>query len=236
MTVLEWLKTPPKRHSPSTLAETLEKIKFLKNLDVHTWPFETIPLEKQRGYAQALQAGRPAKTRKLSDSSQIIELVFFLRVSLLELTDMVIYQSGRRVSDLVRQAYDKTQARQARSSVEYRDRLVSINALVDDTSRAAEERLASIGQLVVDVGQPSNNSHAASVRQMLTEEPTRVRALLSSLKDLDFQGRPNDNSLKLLTSLKDIYVGKLNELPQDQAFPVDKPWRELVDDPDRQRP
>ena len=27
---LEWLKTPPKRHSPSTMAETLEKIRVLK--------------------------------------------------------------------------------------------------------------------------------------------------------------------------------------------------------------
>lgn len=234
-TVLEWLKTPPKRHSPTTLAETLEKIRFLKSLEVHTWTFESIPLEKQRGYAQAIQARRPAKTRELKASSQTIELVFFLRISLLELTDMVIYQSGRRVSDLVRQAYDKTQTRQARSSVEYRERLVSIKTLVDDTSRSAEERLASIGELVADVAQAANNSHAASVRQMLTEEPTRVRSLLSSLQDLNFQGRPNDNSLKLLTSLKDIYAGKLTELPQDQVFPIDKPWRELVDDPDRKK-
>lgn len=107
-TVLEWLKTPSKRHSPSTVAETLEKIAFLKDLGASTWALESIPLEKQRGYAQALQARRPAKTREFSPASQTIELVFFLRVTLLELTDSVIYQAGRRVSDLVRQAYDKT--------------------------------------------------------------------------------------------------------------------------------
>lgn len=234
-TVLEWLKTPPKRHSPSTLNETLEKIRYLQKLGVHSWAIDGISLERQRAHSQALVNRPPSESRRRVDSTQILEMVCFLRVTLLELTDSVIYQAGRRVSDLVRQAYDKTQARQARSSVEYRDRLVFIKTLVDDTSRTVEERLASIGELVADVGQPSNNSHAASVRQMLTEEPTRVRALLSSLKDLDFQGRPNDNSLKLLTSLKDIYAGKLNELPQDQAFPVDKPWRELVDDPDRQK-
>lgn len=235
MTVLEWLKTPPKRHSPSTLAETLEKIRFLKDLGVHTWPLEQVPLEKQRGYAQALQARRPAKTRELSEATQTIELVFFLRVTLLELTDSVIYQSGRRVSDLVRQAYDKTQARQARSSVDYRDRLVSIKALVDDSSRPAEERLVAIGRLVADMVLPSNSSHAASVRQLLTDEPHRVRALLASLQELDFQGKPNDNSLRLFLALKEIYACDLNELPQDQAYPVSKPWRELVNDPDRER-
>lgn len=61
-TVLEWLKTPPKRHSPTTLAETLEKIQFLKGLEVHNWTFESIPLEKQRGYAQAIQhVARPRR-------------------------------------------------------------------------------------------------------------------------------------------------------------------------------
>lgn len=235
MTVLEWLKTPPKRHSPSALAETLEKIRFLKTLEVDEWPLQEVALEKQRGYAQALQARRPAKTRELSDSTLVIELVFFLRITLLELTDTVIYQSGRRVSDLVRHAYDKTQARQARSSVEYRDRLVSIKALVDDVAQPAEERLAAIGELVADMALPSASSHAASVRQTLTDEPNRVRALMASLQDLDFKGRPNDNNLKLLASLKEIYAGKLNELPQDQAFPVDKPWRDLVNDPDRTR-
>lgn len=234
-TVLEWLKTPPKRHSPTALVETLDKIKFLKELGVDAWNFDAIPLEKQRGYAQAVQARRPVKTSRLAESGQIIELVFFLRITLLELTDTVIYQAGRRVSDMVRQAYDKTQIRQARSSVEYRDRLVGIKTLVADTSRPAEERLAAIGVLVADIGATPSASHAASVRQTLTAEPSRVRALLSSLQDLDFQGRTNDNSLKLLNSLREIYAGKLNELPGDQAYPVDKPWQELVNDPDRGR-
>ncbi len=233
--ILEWLKTPPRRHSPTSLAETLDKIKYLKGLGAHEWPLQAIPLEKQRGYAQAVQARRPVMTSKLRESTQAIELVFFLRITLLELTDSVIYQAGRRVSDLVRRAYDKTQARQARSSAEYRDRLVSIKTLVDDIGRSAEVRLAAIGELVSDMGLPSASSHAANVRQVLTDEPSRIRALLSSLQDLDFKGRPNDNSLKLLASLKEIYAAKLNELPQDQAFPVDKPWRDLVSDPDRRR-
>ncbi len=234
-TVLEWLKTPPKRHSPTTLSETLERIRFLKDLGVSTWTFDSVPLEKQRGYAQALQARRPAKTRELTEASRVIEVVFFLRITLLELTDSAIYLAGRRVSDLVRHAYDKTQARQARSSAEYRERLVAIRHLVDDVRRPAEDRLKAIGELVADMDAPSASSHAAGVRQALTDEPTRVRSLLSSLQELDFQGRPNDKSLTFLGTLKEIYAGALNELPQDEAFPVDKPWQDLVNDPDRGR-
>src|SRR5437870_934718 len=108
MTVLEWLKTPPARHSPTTITETLEKIRFLKELGTHTWELDSVPIEKQRAWAQRIQVRRPVKIRELKASTRTLELVFFLRVTLLELTDSLLYQTGRRVSDLVRQAYEKT--------------------------------------------------------------------------------------------------------------------------------
>ena len=62
MRVLEWLKTPPARHSPSTLTETHMKVRFLKKLGAHTWILDAVPIEKQRAYAQRIQARRPANT------------------------------------------------------------------------------------------------------------------------------------------------------------------------------
>ncbi|MNS89109.1 hypothetical protein D3C72_1231100 [compost metagenome] len=116
MTILEWLKTPPGRHSPTTLTEKLEKIRFLKEIGVHTWTLDTVPIDKQRAWAQRIQARRPVKTRELKTSTRTLELVFFLHVTLLELTDSLLYQTGRRVSDLVRHAYNKTSTKQARSA------------------------------------------------------------------------------------------------------------------------
>ena len=55
-----------------------------------------------------------------STNMGIIYPTTILRVTLLELTDSLLYQTGRRVSDLVRQVYDRTAVRQARSAVEYR--------------------------------------------------------------------------------------------------------------------
>ena len=54
---LEWLKTPPKRHSPSTMAETLEKIRALKALGVHTWPLDTVPLSKKQAAQPTSRCG-----------------------------------------------------------------------------------------------------------------------------------------------------------------------------------
>ncbi|WP_155416567.1 hypothetical protein [Burkholderia vietnamiensis] len=48
----------------------------------------------------------------------------FLHFTLLELTDALLYQTGRRVSDLVRHVYDRTTVKHARSAVEYGQQLM----------------------------------------------------------------------------------------------------------------
>src|SRR5450755_2631314 len=52
---IEWLKTPPRHHSPGTMSETLEKIRALKGLCVHDWALDAIALTKQQAYAARVQ-------------------------------------------------------------------------------------------------------------------------------------------------------------------------------------
>lgn len=114
-THLEWLKTPSKRHGPNSLAEVLEKIRYLKGLTAHEWPLDNIAIPKQRAYAQQMQARRPAKSKEIKDTTQTIELVCFLRMTLLELTDLAIQQGSRRSQKLFRDAAQKAQTSQGRS-------------------------------------------------------------------------------------------------------------------------
>nr|WP_311530198.1 Tn3 family transposase [uncultured Ralstonia sp.] len=234
-TVLEWLKTPPARHSPSTMTETMAKISFLKELGAHTWTFDAVPIEKRRAYGQRVQARRPAKVRELKASTRTVELVFFLRVTLLELTDAMVYQAERRVSDLVRQAYNKTTTKQARSAVEYRQQLVEIKALVDDTRRSAEERLAEIGKLLEGLSSRTPASHAASVRETLTEDHHRIRNLLTPLRALEFASHSNDPAMRQLDLIAGLHDQGMTELPPECNVPVSASWRDLVDGEDRQR-
>jgi hypothetical protein len=53
---LEWLKTPSKRHGPSTLAETLDKVRYLKNLGAQEWNLSAVSLAKQQAYARQVLA------------------------------------------------------------------------------------------------------------------------------------------------------------------------------------
>ncbi len=83
---LEWLKTPLKHHSPSTMAETLERIRGLKELGVRGWPLDGVALSKQQVYAAHVQMRRPSMTAPIERQRQTVEIICFLRATLLELT------------------------------------------------------------------------------------------------------------------------------------------------------
>jgi ABC-type branched-subunit amino acid transport system ATPase component len=106
---IEWLKTPPKRHSPSTMAETLKKIKALKELGVHAWPLDTVALSKQQAYAAHVQMRRPSMTARIERQRQTVEITFFLRVTLLEPTDLALMQASKRSQDLFRRAAERVE-------------------------------------------------------------------------------------------------------------------------------
>ena len=133
----------------------------------------------------------------------------------LELSDALLYQAGRRVSDLIRQAYDRTTVRQARSAIEYRQQLVAIKALVQDSERTTQERLDNIGKLVEDLGDRPPASHAASVRETLTDDHHRIRNLLGPLRELGFVGREAEPSLRQLELIGTLHDSGATELPPD---------------------
>ncbi|WP_240462208.1 hypothetical protein [Burkholderia sp. Nafp2/4-1b] len=223
------------QHSPSTITKTLSKVRFLKSLGAHTWNLDAVPIEKQRAYAQRIQARRTAKVRELAASTRTIELIFFLHITLLELTDALLYQTGSRVSDLVRHAYDRATLKQARSAVEYRQQLIAIKAPVDDMSRPAEEQLAEIGKLLEDLSDKPPTSHAANVRETLTDDHHRIRDLLVPLRELELSGHEAEPSLRQLEFLGTLHDRSATELPAGCEVPVSASWRDLVQGEDRVR-
>jgi TnpA family transposase len=234
-TVLEWLKTAPKRHSKATLDETLRKIRYLKELGAHEWNLSAITIPRQRAYALALRRRPPAETKRRVDETQMVEIICFLHCILSELADSVLFQTHRRTTDLLRHAKERTAAHKARTAGEYRQWLITIRGEVDDTSRTPTERLKSISGILDELGDLSVESDAKVHREFLIEDSVRIRALLSAVRDLDFTSPENDRALSNLKLLHGIYAAEGNELPADADVQVDKRWEEVVSDHDRQR-
>ena len=230
---LEWLKTPSGRPGPTTLAETLEKISYLKSLGVHQWSLADVGLPKLHAYAQRVQSRRPAKNRELKETRQEIELVCFLRVSLLELTDIAVQQNLRRSQDLFREAKQKVKTKREQSGAVARDQARLARDALRDPAKSYQDRCTEADRLLSEVLDTAPKSFASEVRKALSTDHQRVRAFLGGLQPLEFGGRAQDRGFEQLQAWRQLQAGKASELPREFAVPdVGAAWHDLVHDVD----
>lgn len=235
VSVIQWLKQSPGRHSKKTLDESLAKIEYLKKLSVHEWDLSKITLPRQKAYARALISRAPSETRKRKDDTQLLEIACFLRLTLLELTDATVYQFSRRAWDLHRHATEKATEQRGNSAAEYRDKLLGVRALLEDKTRTPTQRLEAIRSLLDEMGDLSQRTRAAMARSTLIDDG-RVRTVLKAFTTkLDFHGTDKARGFGDLSTLAIAYETGCTELPDALELEVTEKWREEVDGPDRKR-
>jgi hypothetical protein len=231
---IEWLKTPPRRHSPTTLAETLEKVRYLKSLGVHEWDLSGVVLARQQAYARQIQARRPYRSRDIRIAAQLVEVVCFLRVTLLELTDTALHLASRRAQQLVRSAAERARTRHAQESASQLRQATLAKAVLHDSTKSWEERVLWAQELLAAVGDAVPVSFASRVRKALAEDSTRVHACLDMLSGLEFQGGPKDAGFAQWQAWTASRVrGGREDVERDELPDVGAAWRGLVHHPDR---
>jgi TnpA family transposase len=234
-TQLEWLKTPPKRHSPSTMAETLEKIRALKELGVHAWPLDAVALSKQQAYAAHVQMRRPSMTARIERQRQTVEITCFLRVTLLELTDMALSQASRRSQDLFRSAAERVEKGRSRSGGATLQQALKAKSVLHDESKPWRDRVLEARALLQDVGEAGTSTFASQVRRALAEDNRRVHAHLAGLRDIEFAGAPGDPGHDQWQAWQRLQALGTKEIPQDfELPPVGAAWNTIVSDLDPQ--
>jgi len=232
---LEWLKTPPKRHSPSTMDETLEKIRALKELGVNDWPLDAVPLSKQQAYAAHVQMRRPSMTARIERQRQIVEIICFLRVTLLELTDMALLQASRRSQDLFRRAAERVEKRRSRSGGAVLQQSLKAKAVLHDESKDWRDRVLEARALLEDIGADGAGTFASQVRRSLAEDNRRVHAHLAGLRDIDFAGAAGDSGYDQWQAWIRLQAHGIKEIPQGFDLPrVGAAWCGVVNDLDPQ--
>lgn len=235
-TMLEWLKTPPGKHSPTTLTEVSEKITYLKTLEVDKWPLSHISTARMRAYAQAVANRPPFDTRRLSDDTQMLEVTCFLRVTLLDLTDTLMYLTGRRINDLHRHASGRVLSKQARTAVEYRQQRDEMRLIIHAEGTTSDEKIEALKKLIPNDESVAPIGHAALVRQSLIDDTTKVTSLLNVFADLEIKGDAAQRPLKQVMALRELDAKGMKELPADfDVSIVDPVWHEMLNDKDRSK-
>jgi TnpA family transposase len=230
-THIEWLKTPPGRHAPSTMSEVLKKIRALKALGVHGWVLASIALSKQQAYAAHVQSRRPSMTARIEQQRQSIEIVCFLRVSLLELTDIALTQATRRSQQLFRRAAERVQKSRSRSSAPALQQALKARAILHDESKPWRDRVLD-ARAALDSIDAGGETFAAQVRQALAEDNRRVRACLAGLRELQVAGLAKDPGFDQWQAWCGLHDARAPELPPDFHVTVGAAWSPIVHDLD----
>jgi TnpA family transposase len=233
---VDWLKTAAGKHSPSSLKEILQKIALLREWKVDTWDFgPALSFQRQQAFAQAFAGRPPSISRRKIESSLVLEVVSFLRITLLELTDQALYMAGRRTVDLVNRARKRAEVSAEKSTVKLRNCVAQIDQIANDKGLTSRQQIGSIREVLADLREIASSSRAAQIRGELAKDSGRIRSLLHQLGRLPFEGHGKDHGFAQWNKLQELYQGKARELPPNLSHHVRSAWRELVEDADRKR-
>ena len=174
-------------------------------------------------------------TARIERQRQIVEIICFLRVTLLELTDMALMQASRRSQDLFRRAAERVQKGRSRSNGVMLQQAVKAKSLLHDESKPWRDRVLEARALLDGIGETGASTFASEVRRALSEDNRRVHAHLAGLRDIEFAGAAGDPGCEQWQAWERLQASGTKEIPQGFDLPrVGAAWNMIVSDLDPQ--
>ncbi len=88
MTVLEWVRRPPRKRSKKTLDEELSKLWVIRDFSPPQ-SIERIPVQRLRAYARRMRRRRPIRVREVAEPRRTLEIAALLTVLAIRQCDTV---------------------------------------------------------------------------------------------------------------------------------------------------
>ena len=167
------------------------------------------------------------KTREIKPTRQLIELVCFLRVTLLELTDVALLAVQPAQPATVPRGGGQGPVKTVPGHDRPVQQAAKARSVLHDESKTWQARVIEARELLAD----RRDCQAAAlslVRKALAEDSQRVHACLAALTDLDFGGREGGSGLRTVEGL-DGSAAPGTEMKEDVLLPdVGAAWHGLV--------
>ncbi len=233
--VLEWLQDSPGKPSRQTLDEQLDCIEYLKRIAVQEYPLDAIRLERQRQYALRIRRRRPTRWQALKDPRRTLEAVCFLRMMLLQTTDIAIALAERDILKLRRDTLERVKTVNAELGVTLKKRVHTLQAFARVETRTADELRLGIFELLPEQEVPTFPSQAAEARYRMTDDARQVRRLVRAMLLLDFEAAPGNRLIDAVAALRGFHRRKVRHLPRDVDGSFAPLWSATIDGDDRKR-
>ncbi len=228
---LDWLREGPRRSSHQ-LVDELEKVLWLRELGVANVELEEVPIERMHLYAQRVFERESTKLDRKREPGRSIELVCFLRYSLLRTTDAVIDLLDQEAVTLWREARARAETQRAHSLTAYRGLVDSLWVLANDDSLSAEHLRGSlVRELTPFRDRP--RTRTVEIREQLVAEPQALRTVLSAIIGLPISTASEHPLSSAFPLLHHLYASKARELPVDVSSPFSAIWDPFLSNMDR---
>ena len=213
-TYLEWLQQPPRRRSVPSIRQRLERRDFLLELGVDQIKFDDVAQEKLDTFGGQLFNIRPVKYRHLKEPTRTLRLVCFLKIILMQTTDMAIELGGRMVNQLLNTAYKKARDLEVNAAQAANRILGEIYTLEADTSVTDKQFRAKVRDIKTQMQPLQFPSRAAATRWQLSEPNPQLRSILSTFNSLDLHAEGEQFAHHSFAYLQRLYQQRVTALPR----------------------
>jgi TnpA family transposase len=233
MTVLEWLRRPPRKRSTKTLQEELAKLYALIGLSPPTEQVG-IPPERLRAYARRMRRRRPIKVQEIAEPRRTLEIAALLSVLAVRQSDTVLRLLEMRIAEIWRWAH--ALARPEPQGAIPDEAVRELAQAMDNLTLSDADFRANARTLLAPWARRAGrlcNTRAAQVRERLANDRRRIRPLLKSLIPLRLQGASGDPVIGALRELELCYREEWLFLYDWATAPVGHAWNSLIQGSDR---
>ena len=232
-TVLDWLKRPPGKLSPATIDRALEKVEFLQALGVDRYDVPGISHEQQRVFAARVRGRRPVRFQAIAEPRRTIELVCFMRATLMLLHDILIDLSLMQRKRIFGAVKEDVMSRRRPQPVEDRVRWLKVNDIID-ASISAEEKVAQIKALIPPTIRSAGLAN--ELREQLSCNARRTRRLAKVMMKIQFHtGTTAGPIKKAIKTLRAAYEAKAVSLPDGEDHAFAPSWKDHIQSEDRKQ-
>ena len=235
MTVLEWLRRPPRKGCRKTLDEEISKWLVTRAMTPPAG-LERIPAQRLRAYSRRMRRRRPIKVREIAERRRTLELAALLSVAAARQSDTILRLIEMRIAEIWSWAH-------AVASPEPRHHLPEEVACelarVMDDSAVSDAEFRERSRALLPPWRPgsrlSRRSRAAQVRDQLAANARRVRPLLKQIISLQLQSIGPHPVIDALKDLASSYRDDCTYLFYEPTSPAGHAWNELLRAPDREQ-
>jgi Domain of unknown function (DUF4158) len=234
MTVLEWLRRPPRKRSRKTLDEEISKWLVIRAM-TPPMGLDHIPAQRLRAYARRMRRRRPIKVREIAEPRRTLELAALLSVTAARQSDTVLRLIEMRIGEIWSWAHAVARPEPRHHLPE---EVACALARVMDDSAISDAEYRERSRILLAPWRPgarqARRSRAAQVREHLSTNARRIRPLLKHVISLDLQSIGPHPVIDALHELGSCYRDDCTYLFYEPTSPAGHAWNELLRAPDRE--